>query len=422
MNQMVLFGDGQLARLPTFIERKGDVLEIPEGLHTIPFTHGIHRFPGKFIPNLPRFLIREFLDSSSKAICDPFCGSGTTLIEAALEGREFWGIDIDPLAVLVAKAKVTPLTLEQLEDIRSHWRGFKPKKLVRSLVPDVPNLSHWFQLEAIEQLSVMKAHCLELAEPARTFCLVVFSSILRRVSNADDQTQKTYVSHTLKKQPPKPSELFPIFLERALDGMQEYSQLIGESATGIVRCADATRVPKLGSRDIITSPPYIDSVDYVYNQMLEYFWLLPELGLKNYDAYRAFRKVPMGFQVHRADAFRKRLTKKMRGVIDEMVKSIAAKSAKEAAHVISFFDDFAKHCESCAKAQSAGRQYHCIVGESTIRGVTVPTPDLMAELFQSAGYELKDRFRYEIRRHYMKFPRRSNSGTIKQDHILILTR
>jgi hypothetical protein len=333
-------------------------------------------------------------------------------------------VDIDPLAVLVAKAKVTPLSLGELDRIRSHWTGFKFNKPSKKLVPDVPNFHHWFGEETIQQLSSIKAHCLELSEPLKSFCLVVFSSIIRRVSNADDQTQKTYVSHTLKKQPPMPSELFPIFLERAVYGMHEYSQAVNRSVTGTVRCGDAKDRDLLGSQDVITSPPYIDSVDYVYNQMLEYFWLLPELGLHTHDAYRSFRKVPMGFQPHERKEFdyKKRLTKRTRSAVDELQREIARKNSKEAALVAGFFEDFAAHCDSAAKRQKKGQQYHCVVGESVIRGITIPTPDLMSELFESVGYKVKDRLRYEIRRHYMKFPRRSNSGTIKHDHILIMKR
>ena len=61
MAQLELFQEIQSSKLETFIEREGDLLAIPEGLHTIPCTHGLHRFAGKFIPNLPRYLIREIL-------------------------------------------------------------------------------------------------------------------------------------------------------------------------------------------------------------------------------------------------------------------------------------------------------------------------------------------------------------------------
>ena len=78
------------------IERIGNRLEIPESIATIDFTHGLHRFPGKFIPQIPRYLLRNYLTKDSR-ILDPFCGSGTTLIEACVAGHDCIGCDIDPL-------------------------------------------------------------------------------------------------------------------------------------------------------------------------------------------------------------------------------------------------------------------------------------------------------------------------------------
>jgi len=423
VNQLVLFGDLPIRRLQTFIERRGKTLQIPEGIDTVLCTHGIHRFPGKFIPNLPRYLIREYLaERPSKLICDPFCGSGTTLVEAALEGRTFLGIDVDPLAVLVSEAKVNALFDDELSGIEEHWSEYDFRQTAADLVPDVPNLSHWFSERTIKQLSGIKAHCARLPDRTQRFCLVVFSSILRRVSNADDQTQKTYVSHTLPKTPPLPSELFPVFLRRALKGMRDYVSRLPKAPSGTVTRGDARAVRSLGNVDIVTSPPYIDSVDYVYNQMLEYFWLLPELGLSSMASYRAFRKIPMGFRSESTSklGFVARLSKKNRAQVHEALTSIKARSPKEAAHVQTFFQDFATHCEAVAAAQTKGGHYICIVGESVVRGVTIPTIDLMEDLFRSVGYKLEDRMTYEIRRHYMKFPRRSNSGKIKHDHILLL--
>jgi hypothetical protein len=57
---------------------------------------------------------------------------------------------------------------------------------------------------------------------------------------------------------------------------------------------DARSLLEVQFDDVLTSPPYIDSIDYVYNQMLEYFWLLPELGVNSYEEFRSLRKIAMG--------------------------------------------------------------------------------------------------------------------------------
>lgn len=425
MNQLVLFPGNRDIALPTYVERNGTTLVIPEGIHTIPCTHGMHRFPGKFIPNLPRYIIRQYLgDNSSATVVDPFCGSGTTLVEAALEGRSYLGQDIDPLSILVSRAKTEPLSDDELTMIEEHWERFDYNQYRSDLVPDVANLSHWFTNLAIGQLSAIKYHCLDLPDRLRDFCLVVFSSIVRRVSNADDQTQKTYVSHTLPKTPPLPSELFPIFLQRAVSGMRQYTSLLPKASVGTIRRSDAKSIIEIGSASIITSPPYIDSIDYIYNQMLEYFWLLPELGISDLHALRALRKVPMGFRQAKDDTFTfvDRLSEKHRKALLLATGAIRHQSKKEAANVMTFFEDFTAHCDAAFKAQCNGSIYACVIGHSFVRGITIKTAEYFIDLFHSAGYRLVDRLTYEIRRHYMKFPRRSNSGKIDQDHVLIFER
>lgn len=424
MAQLELFQEEQYPKLETFIEREGDSLAIPEGLRTIPFTHGLHRFAGKFIPNLPRYLIRELIpNSSERTILDPFCGSGTTLLEAALEGKNFIGLDIDPLSIAISNAKIQPLNNSEIDFIEKFWSGHNFNQLHVETVPDVPNLNHWFQEKTIEELSSIKYRCMELPPKLKLFNLVIFSSIIRRVSNADDQTQKTYVSHTLEKNPPLPSAIFPIFLNRALGGMKEYIKHLPSSPKGFIRQGDAVAdIKSLQFDDVITSPPYIDSIDYVYNQMLEYFWLLEELGFKTYDDYRAMRKRPMGFRTYDKAAINDALNQffgKGKSRLEQICGDIGKQSPKEEQAVRSFFYDYASHINLARQVQPKDGVYICIVGNSLIRGINVPTVDFIEQIHINAGYQLIDKFSYEIRRHYMKFPRRSNSGKIKQDYILV---
>lgn len=426
MNPILSTSEGQSLRLPTEVNRVDNLLRIPEGAHTIPCTHGMHRFPGKFIPNLPRYVMREHLNADpQRVILDPFCGSGTTLVEAALEGRAARGIDIDPLAVAIAKAKTTRLSEDELNQVEAHWSDFDFSAADPSLIPQVPNLPHWFRPDTVLELTSIKRGCLELPEPLRLFSLVVLSSIIRRVSNADDQTQKTYVSGTLPKDPPLPSTLFPVFLRRALLGMREYNELLPVAPAITVEVGDARDLAQVRAHDVITSPPYIDSIDYVHNQMLEYYWLLQELGLEDYDAYRQLRKRPMGFvrnPLDCLDELEPSLGDEAMGHLRSACIRINEVSPKEAESVLGFFLDFRRHCEAVSRLQGDDGIYVCIVGNSWIRGAEVPTTEILADLFPSVGYQLEDRVMYEIRRHYMKFPRRNNSGKITEDHLLVFRR
>src|SRR5690606_14460051 len=103
--------------------------------------------------------------------------------------------------------------------------------------------------------------------------------------NADNQTQKTYVSHT---KPKTPESAKPLFL-KVLDDYAERllaARLTSSSAASVLDACDAMnfgnhwRNLDLPLADlIVTSPPYLNSVDYVYNQMAEYFWVGDLFGL-----------------------------------------------------------------------------------------------------------------------------------------------
>src|SRR5207244_1197062 len=75
---------------------------------TTAFTHGLHRFAAKYVPQVPAWALDTFAGRDS-VVVDPFMGSGTTLVEGVLRGGTNIGVDIDPLARVIARAKATPV-------------------------------------------------------------------------------------------------------------------------------------------------------------------------------------------------------------------------------------------------------------------------------------------------------------------------
>ena len=418
MEPLPLFGDDLLAGHRFVLD--GRCVEFPEGLRTTKYTHAIHRFPGKFVPQVARELLSLVGATDRYLIGDPFCGSGTSLVEASVIGIPTVGVDLDPLAVLISQAKTTVLTPGQLAEVRRFWNAKIGMKNPDVLGHAVPNLYHWFRPDTAKQLEFIKQKAIGLEdEELRLFSLVVFSSIIRRVSNADDQTQKTYVSGTLKKAPPAPSDVFRFAVDRATRGMESYASLRKAAVT--VQRGDAREWLSHKKLDgIITSPPYIDSIDYVYNQMLEYYWLYEFLGLESVDAVKILKNEPMGFRRNDVASGLDRLSSVSplaAEVLEPRLARIQKASKKEAEHVVGYFEDFCEHLAATKQNLNKGSMYALAIGESLIRGVQIPTPTILAELFRSSGFEFVGSCSYIIKRHYMKFPRRSNSGKIDLDYI-----
>ncbi|HYT39544.1 MAG TPA: modification methylase, partial [Acidimicrobiia bacterium] len=255
---------------------------------------------------------------------------------------------------------------------------------------------------------------LDCDEAERAFLLVVFSSTLRWVSNADDQSQKTYVSGTLRKSPPDVRAVFRRFLRRAVAGLADLNRKRhSESVAVIPDDADATRLG-LGPESVdlaVTSPPYLDSVDYPYNMMLEYFWLGPLLGVPDRKAFNALRRRPIG-----AKNPAERIG--LPAGLSASVLLDAMPPARRAA-ATTYFALMERHFLEVARALRPGARYAFVVGNSQTLLDLVPVHDALVRLAAAAGLGLERAFGYRIRRHYMKFPRNGRGGIILIDWVLV---
>lgn len=392
------------------------------------YTHKFHRYPGKFIPHIPRWALVKYLDSKKKkVVLDPFCGSGTTLVESMLFGHDSYGIDIDPIARLVSRAKTTPIEKSILDECVKSVKDKVSTKKRGKFKPTIETLHHWFTEQAVKDLSVIRDVIEEYKEDVKLydFLMVCFLSIIRRVSNADNQTQKTYVSHTYKKVPEPAKPLF----EKALDN---YSNRINEF-TGALSNDAKSYLPDLNdSRDFgsfwsseglpkidlaITSPPYVKSVDYVYNQMAEYFWIGDLYDMENQPKQNEFKKNYIGTtKVFKAEYVNYQKT----GIdsVDNLSSRIYEKSEKHAYIVFKYFADMIQHFNEMSKVLSKNAHYVMVVGDSLVSNEPVIVHELIQDCARQAGYDVDGIFGYEIRNRHMRFPRQGRGGIVRYDWVI----
>jgi hypothetical protein len=397
----------------------GELFTLSLRTNTSDLTHGLHRFPAKFIPQIPRWAL-TYLAANGENVLDPFMGSGTTLVEGLRRRGTTIGVDIDPLARLIAHAKTdlpAPARIAELgRELHEGWSG--PACTLQPPMPDILQFEHWFSRDAWATLQALLEHIFALPcnDPERGFLLVVFSSILRWVSNADDQSQKTYVSGTRRKQLPDVLDTFWRSFQRALRGL-EYLHIARCSDTHVL-IDDASDACSLGMASssidlIVTSPPYLDSVDYMYNFMLEYFWLGPLLGVKDRKTFNALRRTRLGTKTPQdVPAL---LPETLHDLIDLQHVPAARRGA-----TIAYFRGMETHFAEAARVLREGGRYVLVVGNSqTITGI-MPIHDGLVRLAAVAGLKLEKAFAYRIRRHYMKFPRNGRGGIILIDWVIVL--
>ncbi|WP_338834107.1 hypothetical protein [Bradyrhizobium septentrionale] len=410
----------------------GEVFAIKNG-ETRYLTHDFHKFAGKFIPHVPRWAFHKYLKrQASQVVLDPFVGSGTTLVEAMLDGQVSYGVDVDPLARLISKVKTTPIPAKRLRKVIAATEERVRTKSRGTFRPDIPTLSHWFTDAAVDDLSHIQTIINDFRDDQDVydFLTVAFSSIIRRASNADNQTMKTYVSHTHKK---KMEPAKPLFINR----LRDYSERLERFGALVPPTGRAAILPHTDARTIgsfwkqhdlrkvdlvVGSPPYIKSVDYIYNQMAELFWIGERWGLQTQALQNHFKTQYVGTERVGARNASANPPAKTRAVAtDNVIASVYARD-KKLGHVVgAYFSDMREHFQNIRRILKASARYVLVVGDSTIAGVSVPTHQLLMDCARSVGFAVDGYFGYEVRNKHMRFPRQGRGGVVSHDWVIVLT-
>ena len=237
--------------------------------------HGIHPYPARFIPQLPRQLINLLQPPKSGVIFDPFCGSGTSLVEAQALGFRSVGIDLNPIATLLTKVKTT-LTDKRLSE--SAQALVDSARLVEQpiAIPAIPRVDHWFDEAVQEKLTVLTERIQAIGDEAiREGLMIAISSIIVRVSRQDGDTRYAAVQKSTKEQ------VYELFVRAAaeIDRSRDvhfqnlFSSSLQESRV-ITADVLSVKAPDVGPVDlVITSPPYPNAYEYWLYHKYRMYWL-----------------------------------------------------------------------------------------------------------------------------------------------------
>lgn len=407
---------------------------------TTAFTHGFHKYPAKFIPLIPRWCIVKYLPNGGGTVLDPFCGSGTTLVESILSGNNSIGVDIDALSCLISKVKTTPLKSSKLDEI-THWLIQAIKNTSNgNFTPATNNINHWFTKDAITKLSNIRSNIDDITNvfgnsktvvDIKEFLLICFSSIIRRASKADNESQKTYVSHTKHKNPEEVYKLFFQHLEYFKTRIDEFTNHVSKNVKSSIINSDS----KLFFKDkfaknridlVITSPPYIKAIDYIYNQMVELFWIGDLFDLQTQPLQNSKKNLYIGSKhFHKIDyeGFNPMETRISIPYLDEKIINVFRMDNKNG-HKHSFltykyFQDMEDHFKNIRPILKSGTKYIMVVGDSTVSNIFFNTSNYLVDIAKRNGFALINRWGYQIKNRYMRFDRKGRGGIINIDWVLV---
>ncbi|MDY0385689.1 MAG: DNA methyltransferase [Methanolobus sp.] len=409
--------------IPTGVKR-GSTLEINTN-DVVYFTHGLFKYPCKFIPQIPSWAIKKYTKQGDFVI-DPFAGSGTTLVEAVLLERNALGIDFDKLSQLLCKTKTNTLTQEQIDLVNKFTLNiFNEKRKKAQFYPDLHNIEHWFPEQNIKDLAYLKTEIDSFFyeskdEKAYNFLLVVFASIIRKCSFADDTSPKPYVSSKIKKNPSDVKESFQKAIDSSLKKIHPYiSKDLGDAVIIAEDCRNIDAPEYTGKVSLaVTSPPYINAFDYVRSLRLENSWL----GYYGDSNIIEIKKKQIGTECIPAQIYNRDINLTGYNQIDNIIKKIAEVDKKRAYVVYQFFIDMEQNISEIHKLLVPNGHYIIVVGNSNIRDVYISTHELLIEVAKKNGFELENCFSYVIKNRYLRIPRKGKGGLIKKDFVIDLVK
>ncbi|MFH1890210.1 MAG: transcriptional repressor LexA, partial [Candidatus Kuenenbacteria bacterium] len=308
------------------------------GEKTKSHTHGIHTYPAMFIPQVARRLLQKY-SKKNGTVCDIFCGSGTALVESRLLGRNSYGIDLNPLAIFLAKAKTTQIEPKLLQKeyfkLIDEIKKIKDKNIQR---PVFLNIDFWFKDKVIIELAKIKKAIKEIKnEKIKNFFMVAFSETVRLVSNTKNGEFKLVriKPDKLKDFSPNVLEIFKKKTENNISGMAKYYKDVNKKSWTKIIYGDSSKDNGIKNNSIdfiLTSPPYGDSRTTVaYGQ----FSRLSAQWIDIFDEPNKASGVDKDLLGGKAT---KDLQHKLEsGYLKESLNKIAKKDEKRAKDVLSFY-------------------------------------------------------------------------------------
>lgn len=360
-------------------------------LETNRYTHGYHRYPAKFIPNIVERLIRDYTTEDS-IVCDPFGGCGTTLVEAKLLHRKSIGFDINPIAKLITQTKTTsikPKTLNKaIEDFKiklDNTRKFR--------VDHDARIYYWFDEKTVQELDRIYFEISQIKNyKIRRIFLCAFSHILKNCSRWLMKSIKPTIDK--EKIIPSPQDIFFSHLQSmAKKNEKFYHKLNDENSLYIparMRLRDSTKKLPLDNESIdliITSPPYVTSYEYADLHQLSLIWFNDTVHtFKKWDKfandYNNFRKKFIGSKYKKV---RKGDYLSIAG--EAIINTLSQKNKRLATNVSNYFIDMGNSFKEMYRILKKNGKACIIIGNTSLRNIHIANAQVAAEQMQKIGFK-----------------------------------
>jgi DNA modification methylase len=419
------------------------------------YTHSIHSYPAKLLAYIPIAFLTSSLSSEADNILDPFAGTGTVLLESLVHKYHplnSLGVELNPIARLIAKVKTTPLNVEEVEIFVK-----KLGKIIRATenptIPDFQNRDFWFRKSAQRQLASIRCGIENLNAPPsiKDFFWVCFSAIIRDMSRADPFIAPPVLFNALKFKGDRRSEineivrkknrynaltLFNKKVSNNIERMRTLTKAIG--VTNKIRskiiwddvrdikqgiCDTLGHINKTNSKSldnsidlIISSPPYIAAQKYIRTTKLELSWL----GLATDSQIKKLDRQLIGSEKIDAGNL-KELKEVKNATADKLLEKVYAISPLRAQIASNYYNNMRDAINSMHKVLRPKARCILVVGNNTVSGIPAMNHLILSDIAnEKRKFSTELILRDNIRSHGMITKRHETSGMIDDEYILVM--
>jgi len=359
--------------------------------NTKTLTHCFHSYPAMMIPQVAGRLIETY-GNNNKLLFDPYCGTGTSLVEANLRGIKAIGTDLNPLARLIAKTKTTPIEKKILDSSLNDFNDkffqyrFGINKIDSIVLPTFKNIDYWFTKDVQEKLALLKEFIRNIEDfPVRQFYKVAFSETVRDSSLTKNSEFKLFRMKPKQRENFHP-DVFGIMESKlsrnrnGLNSLMSASEFIADSkiySFNTVEGIPNTIIENESVDIVVTSPPYGDSrttVAYGQYSRLANQWMGYEEASKLDNELMGGKKTNPNSQFNS-------------NTLNEKIATIGSKDGKRVKDVVSFYVDYQNSIKNISKVIKKGGFASYIVGNRRVKNETLPTDEITREFFEDNGFK-----------------------------------
>lgn len=397
-----------------------ELVQIPAGADRA--THLIHSYPAKLVIGIPVFFANcRALSQPGDLVLDPFCGTGTVLLEALLAGRRAGGADANPLARLIATVKVTPLNLRRAKAVLAGLRRPRKRYEPHPFAP-VVDVERWYAPRTARALGRLLAQIRNIEDDStRDFFLVCFSACVKRLSFADPRLSvPVRLRDTQATSGASETTVRQLFDKTAEANLARIAQLQVPASGGFVGLKDDARTLHTANADgqvgsanlIITSPPYLSAQKYVRASTLSLGWL----GLAPENRLRTLEDMSIGREHLNAEDRRRAASTLPIGAHTD-IEAIHAKNPHRAAITSTYLSEMSVALSAAVACLRPGGHLVLVMGNNTVCGQPFHTSDHVASILRTLGMTQELELVDHIRSRGLMTKRNSTAGVITQEHI-----